>query len=407
MLHSKITFDSLVRGIIAVAAFVAIILLIRYLSSVLIPFAIALLVAYILRPIVRRIERSRTLFALEYLFESICHRSRHPRMWRRSEAPIDANGNRVYPECSAFRRIPAVFLTLALLVALSTVSCMLLIPPMVAQGEHLSQLVSAYVQDEYSNSVLPDFIEEQLHALLATVDVKALLTNTNVMDLARNILQGTWGVVSQGVGVVIGLMASLISIFYLFFIMIDYEKESDRLLNLIPQGGGLYKDKTRFILEKVKENMSKYFQSQALIAFLVGIMFAIGFSIIDLPLAIGLGLFIGLLNMVPYLQIVGAVPAVLFAVLQALENGSDVTMSLVAIGIVFVVVQIIQDTILTPKIMGTKFDMSPTVILLSLSVWGSLLGFIGLIIAIPLADLVRQAYDVLVLDKGKETSNHL
>ncbi|MDO4949477.1 MAG: AI-2E family transporter [Bacteroidales bacterium] len=401
MLRSKITFDSFVRGLIVIAAFVAVILLIRYLSSVLIPFVIALLTAYILRPIVRYIERSRILFCLEYLFERIRHRFECPHPWHRSDTNIDADGKPVYPECSRFRRIPAVLTTLILFVALIVAFCMLLIPPMVSQGEHLSRLVTSYVQNELNNSMMPDFIGEQLHALLASIDVRTLLMDANVIDVAKNILQGTWNVVSQGFGMAVGLVTSLISVLYLFFIMIDYEKESERILNLIPQGNGLYKDKANYILKKVENNMSKYFQSQALIAFIVGILFAIGFSIIDLPMAIGLGLFIGLLNMVPYLQVIGVVPAVLFAVLQALKDGNDVVLALVAVGIVFLVVQTIQDAILTPKIMGTKFDMSPTVILLSLSVWGSLLGFIGLVIAIPLADLVRQAYDVLVLNKEK------
>ena len=63
-------------------------------------------------------------------------------------------------------------------------------------------------------------------------------------------------------------------------------------------------------MNDVKVSMNQYFRGQSLVAFCVGILFCIGFLIIDFPLAIPLGLFIGLLNMVPYLQIVGFIPTI-------------------------------------------------------------------------------------------------
>jgi predicted PurR-regulated permease PerM len=109
-------------------------------------------------------------------------------------------------------------------------------------------------------------------------------------------------------------------------------------------------------------------------------------------LGILLGLFIGLLNMVPYLQIIGLIPAFLLALIHALEMGGDFWMILSLTGLVFAVVQIIQDAILVPKIMGRVTGLSPAMILLSLSIWGKLLGVFGLLIALPMTCLLLAYY---------------
>ena len=77
------------------------------------------------------------------------------------------------------------------------------------------------------------------------------------------------------------------------------------------------------ILNDVKVGMNRYFRGQAFVALCVGILFSIGFLIIDFPLAIGLGLFIGALNMVPYLQIIGLVPTIILAILKASDTGDN------------------------------------------------------------------------------------
>ena len=131
-------------------------------------------------------------------------------------------------------------------------------------------------------------------------------------------------------------------------------------------------------------------------AFICGLLFALGFYLIGLPLSILLGLFIGLLNMIPYLQILGVIPAGLLALMQALESGTNVWMVLGLTGLVFVVVQIIQDTILVPKILGKVTGLNPAMMMLSLSIWGKLLGLLGMIIALPVTYLLLVYYRRLI-----------
>ena len=73
---------------------------------------------------------------------------------------------------------------------------------------------------------------------------------------------------------------------------------------------------------------------------------------------------------------------------------------------VYCVVQAIQDLILTPRIMGKSMGLNPAIILLSLSVWGTLLGFIGLIIALPLTTLLLSYYDHYVIDRVERSDEH-
>ena len=138
--------------------------------------------------------------------------------------------------------------------------------------------------------------------------------------------------------------------------------------------------------------MNRYFRGQALVAFSVGILFSIGFLIIDFPLAIGFGLFIGLLNMVPYLQLVALVPTVLLALLKAADTGDNFWWILCCALLVFCIVQVIQDAFIVPKVMGKITGLNPAIILLSLSVWGALMGIVGMIIALPFTSIILSYY---------------
>ena len=156
--------------------------------------------------------------------------------------------------------------------------------------------------------------------------------------------------------------------------------------------------------DDVEAGMNRYFRGQALVAAIVGVLFAIGFSIIGLPLAITMGLFIGLLNLVPYLQTVGFIPVIFLALLQSMETGQSFWWFMLAVFIVFVVVQSTQDLLLVPKIMGKAMGLNPAIILLSLSVWGALFGIIGMIIALPATTLLISYYTRFVInDESFET----
>ena len=134
-------------------------------------------------------------------------------------------------------------------------------------------------------------------------------------------------------------------------------------------------------------------------ALCVGVLFSIGFLILGMPLAVVLGLFIGLLNMVPYLQLVSIPITTVLCLVYSVEDNINFWTIWWSCMAVYIIVQCIQDLILTPKIMGKAMGLNPAIILLALSVWGSLLGFIGLVIALPLTTLIISYYSRYVINR--------
>jgi predicted PurR-regulated permease PerM len=176
---------------------------------------------------------------------------------------------------------------------------------------------------------------------------------------------------------------------YLFFMLLDFEGLRSEITSLIPSR---YRQNTFSFLHEFDMAMSTYFRAQAVIAVILGIIFAVGFTLIGLPLGIVLGFAAGLMTMVPYLQLTSIPIAILLALLQAIDSGSSIWLNFGLVLAVYAVVHIAQDFILVPRIIGNSTGLSPVMIMLSLSVWGSFLGIFGMIIAVPFTCLVLTYY---------------
>ena len=353
-MKQQITFDRFVRILGALLITAVIYFLLRRLSSVLTPFLVAWVVAYLLYPIV---------CFFQY-------------------------------KCRLRSRVLSIIATLLAVLAVLLLTAWLVVPPVMEECRKLSDVVVSYVQSNQAVTQLPQIIDEYVRPYLNIEYLSTYLTFNDVRILLEDQLPQVFSIISGSINAIIGFVASLISILYLFFILLDYEKLSHGFLKIVPTQ---HRQFEAGMLQDVENGMRGYFRGQALIALCVGILFAIGFSIIDFPLAIPLGLFIGFLNLVPYLQVVGFIPTIVLAILKAHDTGGSFWMILLAAFLVFAVVQTIQDVYLTPKIMGNVTGLKAAVILLSLSVWGSLLGFVGLIIALPLTSLLISYYRRYVL----------
>ena len=145
-------------------------------------------------------------------------------------------------------------------------------------------------------------------------------------------------------------------------------------------------------MNDVERELNNYVRGQGLVALIMGVLFCIGFTIIDFPMAIGLGIMIGIMDLVPYLHTFALIPTVLLALLKSADTGQNFWFILIMALLVFIIVQLICDMVVTPKVMGKAMGLNPAILLLSLSVWGALLGFIGLIIALPLTTLLMAYY---------------
>ena len=171
----------------------------------------------------------------------------------------------------------------------------------------------------------------------------------------------------------------------MFFILLDYEYLTENWVRIFPKK---YRNFWNTLSEDASRELNNYIRGQGLVSLIMGIMFCIGFTIIDFPMAIGMGILIGVLNLVPYLHTFALIPTAFLALLKAADTGQNFWIIFGMAILVFAVVQIISDMVVTPRVMGKAMGLNPAIILLSLSVWGSLLGFIGVIIALPLTTLI-------------------
>jgi predicted PurR-regulated permease PerM len=243
-------------------------------------------------------------------------------------------------------------------------------------------------------SSIPGLIQQYVREHLSVEELQAIVTQSGFMDAVKATVPKLWDFITQSISIVSSMFTLTMVLLYTLFILLDYEDICSGWPNLIPER---YRKFAIQLVSDVEDGMNKYFRGQALVALCVGILFSIGFLIIGFPMAVGLGLFIGLLNMVPYLQLVGFIPTILLAIVKAADTGQNFWIILLMALAVFAVVQIIQDTFLTPKIMGHVTGLNSAIILLSLSIWGSLLGILGMIIALPLTTLLISYYQRYVI----------
>ncbi len=360
MFEKEITFDRFIRGMIVIIGVVAGCWLINRLSAVLLPFFVAWLLAYMMYPLVRFLQYK---VRLRSRFLSI---------------------------------VVAVLLVLAVLTGLIA----LVVPPMVDECKRLNTLVTEFMGTTLGQSDIPQRVQEFIDHYIDDNSLLQLVQQSSFVEAAQGIVMQLWGLLSGTISFALGVLGIFVVLLYMFFILTDYETLSEGWVKYIPANKGQF---AAMVVEDVKNGMNAYFRGQSLVALCVGILFSIGFLIIDFPLAIGLGLFIGVLNLVPYLQLIGFIPTILLAMLKAADTGQNFWLILLMALAVFAVVQAIQDMFLTPRIMGHVMGLNPAIILLSLSVWGSLLGFIGLIIALPLTTLCISYYRRFVLKENPDT----
>lgn len=347
MFRETITFDTFVRLLGYALVVVCVVLLITRLSNILLPFAIGWLLAYLHWPLVKFLQ------------------------------------HRVHLRSRALSIIAAM-----LLVGLVVSGVLwMIIPPMMEQFQKVGELATAYIHQLANVDSIPDAIKSWSQDHKA--ELEQFVRSDEFTKTLKSIVPQVFHMLDHTVSLIASIVASLIALMYMFFILMDYEYLTSNWVKLFPKRRrtfwtGLASDAGRAL--------DSYIRGQGLVALIMGVLFCIGFTIIGFPMAIGLGILIGIMDLVPYLHTLALVPTALLALLKAADTGQNFWIVFATALAVFAVVQVIIDMIVTPKVMGKAMNLNPAVLLLSLSVWGALLGFIGLIIALPLTTLLIAYY---------------
>lgn len=354
------TFDRVTRVVLVVLCIVGGILLVDYLSGVLLPFLVACVFAYMLNPMV----------------EFNC------RMLRMK--------NRVLP----------TVLTLFEIAMVVTVAVYIVYPLIVSEVAELVEMMRQYNEINTNGKYLSESIHEFIRENVNIEDISKYLTREQLVNVVTATANKTWSFVGSTLSVVFAVLGWLVVLLYLIFLLIDYPKIKNGFQKAIPPR---FKNTVWQVMQDVGTVVERYFRGQSLIALIVGILYSIGFVVVGLPLGLVFGLFVGVLNLVPYLQVVSFPVALVLCLVDSITTGGNFWVMLLEVAIVYIVVQIIQDMFITPKIMGKQMGINPVFVFLSLSVWGVLLGFIGLIVALPLTALIISYYKRYVLQDTSDS----
>ena len=359
LFRQEITFDRFIRGVLFVALLALFVVGLNWLSAVLLPFFAAWAIAWVLAPVVQFL----------------------------------------HDRCYIRPRSVAVVLTLILAIAIAVGALWLIIPPFIEGVLHIKDALLRYLQNGGQNTQLPEWLQHLLQQWIGSLQLEEMLQQNNLLQMVRTSLPHVWNVVQSTANVVVSLASSAFALLYLVLLLTDYDHYSTVWLKYVPRSQRAFLEQ---LSNDVAHNMRGYFRGQVLVAISNGVMFSIGFWLIGLPMPVGMGIFVGILSFIPYIQVLGILPAALLALLQMADTGSSFWGMMALIIVVYIVVQVLQDTIFTPRIMGRIMGLSPAVVLLSLSVWGYIAGIIGLMVALPLTTLILAYYQRYILEEAVE-----
>lgn len=349
--RKSITFDQVIRAIVAIIAVAVAVWLINYLRNVLLPFCVACLIAYVLEPVVTAQQKLLKL-----------------------RSPV----------------LPVFLTLLETIIVVGGLAC-IVVPLAISEIQQLDNLIKTS-----SGHSTPFFPPEIQDFISKNLNFEALRQHLNPQQLADIFSKGT-SVLAATLDVVAHTIEWLLTFIYVIFIMLDYRRLMNGFRKVVPPR---YRAKIYPIFDDIKVNMNRYFRSQAVIAACAAVFYCIGFSIAGLPLSIVMGLLVGILYMIPYVQYVTLIPVIILCYLDSLTGTSAFWPEFGKCVAVYVVSQCVCDYLLTPKIMGKSLGLNPAIILLSLSVWGTLLGIIGMIIALPVTALLIAYYKQYILSES-------
>ena len=351
----EFTFDRIARMLVLSVLILLIYVAVQAIWSVILPFLLAGIFAYVMMPLVRFFQYTLRL------------RSRGL----------------------------SVILTLLLLGAVVYLAIIFIIPSINAEIEKTLQVISGYSSgQDILTMILPRNIRNYLNGGLRWGNFPQQLSLEKILENVKLLLDQVGGIINSTLSIFSWGLVFLIGFVYFVFILLDFENLGRGFISLFPK---TLRPTIRTISMDLDRYMNNYFRGQALVAMSVGILLTIGFNIIGLPLATAMGIFIGILNFIPYMQALGIIPLGLASLLMAAQTGENAFVCMLLGYGVLMIVQIIQDMIIVPRIMGQTMGMRPSLILLVLSIWGYLLGFFGMLIALPITMFIYSLYMRYVL----------
>ncbi len=316
--------------------FIVFLLLVWVLSGILLPFVAGLAVAYLLDPLADRLE---TL---------------------------------------GLSRLTATTIITVLCVAVFLVSLMVLLPLLYEQSVNFVRAIPELVDG--AREFLAGFSDGYLAKMFAYagLDVHATVSgeNSGVYAWVLRQLATGW---EQGIAV-LGLLSLLIvTPIVAFYMLLDWDNMVSRIDDLVPRD---HVDTVRKLAREIDEVLAGFVRGQGAVCFLLGGFYGLGLTLLGLEFGLIVGLIAGLISFIPYVgSIVGFFLAVTIAFFQFWPDYGGI----LAVALVFVIGQFVEGNFLTPKLVGGRVRLHPLWVMLALFAFGYLFGFLGMLLAVPVA----------------------
>ena len=286
-----------------------------------------------------------------------------------------------WAESKGIPRPATTVASLLVVVAGFVVFLALFIPRFVGEFGSLVAQLPTYVQNLYDWAVpwLRENVGIEVEIDLATIKAQ-------LQEHGASLLQPTGAIIGTVASGVLGLLSALLGLLlvpvFIYFLCVDYHR-------IIAAMGGLVPPRHREIVSrvtaKIDRAMSSFVRGQITVMLFLMVFYSIGLTILGVKFAIFIGVIAGIANIVPYVgPAIGAGLSALMTLLEWTGFGS-----LVGVLGLFVVGNLLESFVLTPKIVGDRVGLSPLLVLVSLLFWGELLGIMGVLIAIPVTAILR------------------
>ncbi len=329
---------SIIRGVIFILVFA----LLFYIRDSLFPVVLALILFFVLNPLVVLLNKKR-------------------KRWHGLNINI------------------SIFLSFLLATVTISLFFRFIIPPLTAEFNRFSQNIPTYL-----NSTKNIFYD--LQAWYTGHEIPTALQNVLVSgfeNLAKTFINLTQSTAKNIVGVAGQFVKIIIVPILTFYLLKDKAKIRSGMLSLLPNE---YRQKTEKILNKISQTLSSYVKGVLILCIVVGIFATIGLYLLGVKYALILGLIAGVTEAIPIVgPWIGALPAIMIALII------DPILA-VKVAILFLVIQLLENSILVPKILGDHLRLHPAAIIIGILVLGSFLGAWGLFFAAPILAILNIVY---------------
>ena len=285
-------------------------------------------------------------------------------------------------EARGVARSVAIFVLIAIVGAALLGGLLVIVPKLQREVSGLAERMPGYLE-RLVNVVIPEIESRGGIQLPHTIDDLIARVRAGEIPLPLDSIRELLG---KSLSTVFGTASSLVGLLVIpilaYYLLVEFDDIVARMALWIPPRQRPY------VVEKartVDRLISGFLRGQLLVAFALGVLYSAGFAVIGVDLAIGVGVLAGVLSLVPYLG--GATALASASILVILEFGID--WHLGAVLGWYAVVQTIESFVLTPRIVGQSVGLHPAVVIVSLLIGGDLFGFLGLLVAVPGAAIVK------------------